>query len=120
MKKDTNNKLFFASDLNEVFPLNTGKEEINYNNCHKWYMVRSLENVEMLEEMYNSTFNNLRDVISTSEEPQIVCISYNEDFEEEGLVDDAECYLLSDMKKETISFWKKFGFEIEFKKMEEC
>ena len=37
-------------------------------------------------------------------------------FEEEDLVDDAECYLLSDMKEETISFWEKFGFDVEFKK----
>ena len=116
MKKDTNNKLFFASDLNDIFPLNAGKEEINYENCHKWYMVQSLENVEMLEKMYNSTFNNLRDIISKSNEPQIVCVSYNEDFEEEDLLDDAECYLLADMKEETISFWEKFGFEVEFKK----
>lgn len=113
-------KLRYASELNDVFPISTGKEEINYNNCHKWYMVQSLENVEMLEKMYNSTFNNLRSIISKNEEPQIVCISYNEDFEEEDLVDDAECYLLSEMKKETISFWKKFGFDVEFKKSEEC
>lgn len=93
---------------------------MRYNNCHKWYKVCSFEDIKMLEETYISTFNNLRDAFTKTKEPQIVYISYHEDFKENDWIDDAECYLLSEMKKETISFWKKFGFDIEFKKSEEC
>ena len=76
------------------------------NNCYKWYKVNNTEELNAVADFHNA------DLGEFGTYPQIICIEYDYYADEFIWI-----YTLADMKRETIEFWKKHGFEVEFKEV---
>ena len=93
-------------DFEGIYPLDVDAQYINDNHCFKWYKVNSIEEYEAVKKSYK----NSDDWVTLVEFPEVICVEYEELWGEDDWL-----HILSDMKKSTIYFWKKHGFDVEFK-----
>ena len=97
------------TELDDLVPL-TSSGDVHYENTFCWYRLNSREDFEKVNAAY-------KDALYEPENyPEIMCVEIVENYEYE---DDGYDCSLSRCKKETIDFWKKFGYEVEFKKVGE-
>ena len=97
---------FEIKELEDTYPLDVDGQYISDNHSYKWYKVKNEEELKVVAEVYNRSddWNKLKAY------PEVICVEYDDYWD-----NDAWMYLLSDMKKATDSFWRKHGFEVEFK-----
>ena len=74
------------------------------NHCYKWYKVNNTEELNKVANLYNGDFGEFK------EYPQTICVEYEYYHDELRWI-----YTLSDMQRQTIEFWKKHGYDVEFK-----
>ena len=99
---------FEIKELGGVYPLDVDAQYINDNHCFRWYKVNSIEEYEAVAKAYKCS----DDWVALRSYPEIICVEY-----EEHWGDDAWLHILSDMKEATVLFWKKHGFDVEFKEV---
>lgn len=97
---------FEIKELDDTYPLDTDGQEIQENHCYKWYRVNNAEELNTVANLYNGDFGEFKTY------PQTICVEYEYYHDEFRWI-----YSLSDMKKGTIDFWKKHGFDVEFKEV---
>lgn len=97
---------FEIKELNDTYPLDTDGQEIQENHCYKWYRVNNTEELNIVANLYNEDFGEFKTY------PQTICVEYEYYHDEFRWI-----YSLSDMKQSTVEFWKKHGFEVEFKEV---
>lgn len=95
---------FEIKELEDTYPLDAEGREVMENHCYKWYKVNNTEELNKVANLYNADFGEFKDY------PQIICIEYDYYYDEYRWI-----YTLSDMQRQTIEFWKKHGFDVEFK-----
>ena len=95
---------FEIKELEDTYPLDTNGQEIQENHCYKWYRVNNAEELNTVANLYNGDFGEFKTY------PQTICVEYEYYHNEFRWI-----YSLSDMKQSTIEFWKKHGFDVEFK-----
>lgn len=100
-----------VAKFHELYPLDTCGLCIGENKEYNWYKVNNNNELNTLERYYNKGETYLEQ----ERFPEIVCVEHDYCYPRE----DAWFYLLSNMKKSTIAFWKEFGLDVEFKKVEE-
>ena len=89
----------------DIYPLDTDAQYISDAHSFAWYKVNNVEEFETIRKAYN-----IDDFGYFKVYPETICVEY------EGVWGrDAWLHKLSDMKESTIDFWKKHGFDIEFK-----
>ena len=94
---------FELKELYGVYPLDTEAQYINDNHEYKWYRMENREDYVAFVEMYG-------DEVSEPEAyPKVVCVEQDEHY-----ISDVWVYSLSNMRQNTIDFWKKHGFNVEF------
>lgn len=92
-------------ELEDTYPLDVDANYISDNHCYKWYKVNNVEEYTMVARAYRSD-----DFYTLNTYPEIICVEY-----EDYWGKDAWVHLLSDMKIATEYFWKRHGFDVEFK-----
>ena len=97
---------FEIKELEDTYPLDTDGQEIQENHCYKWYKVNNAEELNTVAIFHNADFGEFKTY------PQTICVEYEYYHDEFKWV-----YSLSDMKQSTIEFWKKHGFDVEFKEV---
>ena len=97
---------FEIKELEDTYPLDTDGQEIQENHCYKWYRVNNTEELNTVANLYNGDFGEFKTY------PQTICVEYEYYHDEFRWI-----YSLSDMKQSTVEFWKKHGFEVEFKEI---
>lgn len=95
---------FEIKELEDTYPLDVDAQYINDNHGFKWYKVNNEEEFEAVAKAYRSDdFKTLKSY------PEVICVETNEWDE------DAWLHILSEMKEATVLFWKRHGFDVEFK-----
>ncbi len=91
----------------DIYPLDIDAQYISDAHSFAWYKVNNAEEFETILKAYNmDDFGYLKVY------PETICV------EHEGTWGrDAWLHKLSDMKESTIYFWKKHGFDVEFKEI---
>ena len=90
----------------DIYPLDIDAQYISDAHSFAWYKVNNAEEFATILKAYNM------DDFALKVYPEIICV------EHEGTWGrDAWLHKLSDMKESTIYFWKKHGFEVEFKEV---
>lgn len=97
---------FEIKELEDTYPLDVDGQEIQENHCYKWYRVNNAEELNTVANLYNADFGEFKTY------PQTICVEYEYYHDEFRWI-----YSLSDMKQSTVEFWKKHGFEVEFKEV---
>lgn len=97
---------FEIKELNDTYPLDVDGGEIMENHCYKWYRVNNAEELNTVAIFHNANIGEFETY------PQTICVEYDYYYDEFVWL-----YSLSDMKKGTIEFWKKHGFDVEFKEV---
>ena len=97
---------FEIKELEDTYPLDTDGQEIQENHCYKWYRVNNAEELNTIADLYNADFGEFKTY------PQTICVEYEYYHDEFRWI-----YSLSDMKQSTVEFWKKHGFDVEFKEV---
>ena len=97
-------EVFELKELEDVYPLDARGGEVPENHCYKWYKVNNTEELNKVANLYNADFGEFKDY------PQTICIEYDYHYDEYRWI-----YTLSDMQRQTIEFWEKHGFDVEFK-----
>lgn len=97
---------FEIKELEDTYPLDTDGQEIQENHCYKWYRVNNAEELNTVADLYNADFGEFKTY------PQTICVEYEYYHDEFRWI-----YSLSDMKQNTVEFWKKHGFDVEFKEV---
>ena len=95
---------FEIKELEDTYPLDTDGQEIQENHCYKWYRVNNAEELKIVANLYNADFGKFKTY------PQTICVEYGYYHDELRWI-----YSLSDMKQSTVEFWRKHGFDVEFK-----
>lgn len=95
---------FEIKELEDTYPLDTDGQEIQENHCYKWYKVNNAEELNTVAIFHNADFGEFKTY------PQTICVEYEYYHDEFRWI-----YSLSDMKQSTVEFWKKHGFDVEFK-----
>lgn len=99
-KKENREK--HLSELEGMYPLSVkGQVFSDDEYAYSWYKLKSESDFEILESMY-------KEAVRPDVYPEIICV------EQDKFQEDNYFYKLSDMKKDTVEFWKNFGFEIKF------
>lgn len=97
---------FEIKEINDVFPLDAEGTEVCENHCYKWYKVNNAEELNKVANLYNADLGEFKSY------PQTICIEYDYYYDSFIWV-----YSLSDMRRQTVEFWKKQGFNVEFKEV---
>ena len=95
---------FELKGLEDIYPLDTEGGEVSGNHCYKWYKVNNTEELNKVANLYNADFGEFKSY------PQTICVEFDYYYDEYRWI-----YTLSDMQKQTVEFWKKHGFDVEFK-----
>ena len=99
-------EVFELKELNDTYPLDAEGGEVLENHCYKWYKVNNAEELNTVANLYNGDFGDFKTY------PQTICVEYEYYHDEFRWI-----YTLSDMQRQTIEFWKKHGFDVEFKEV---
>ena len=99
-------EVFELKELEDVYPLDAEGKEVPENHCYKWYKANNTEELNKVANLYNADFGEFETY------PQTICIEYDYYYDEYKWI-----YALSDMQRQTIEFWKKHGFDVEFKEV---
>ena len=95
---------FEIKELEDTYPLDAEGGEVPENHCYKWYKVNNTEELNTVANLYNADFGEFKTY------PQTICVEYDYYYDECRWI-----YTLSDMQRQTIEFWGKHGFDVEFK-----
>ena len=91
----------------DLYPLDIDAQYISSEHSFAWYKVNNAEEYETILKAYN-----MDDYGYIKSYPEVVCVEY------EGYWGrDAWIHLLSEMKTATEYFWKRHGFDVEFKEV---
>lgn len=91
----------------DIYPLDIDAQYISDAHSFAWYKVNNAEEFETILKAYNmDDFGYLKVY------PETICVEH-----EGAWGRDAWLHKLSDMKESTIYFWKKHGFDVEFKEV---
>ena len=94
---------FEIKELEDTYPLDIDGQEVHENHYYKWYKVTNAKELSAVANLYNTDFGELN-------YPEIICVEYDYFYDEFRWM-----YILSEMKKATICFWERHGFDVEFK-----
>ena len=94
-------------EFERMYPLDCDGQYINDNHNFTWYKVNNEEEFETVKKVYGSD-----DWGCIEAYPEIICVEY-----ENYWGKDAWSHLLSDMRNATVYFWKRHGFDVEFKEI---
>lgn len=92
----------------DLYPLDIDAQYVSDGHGFAWYKVSNEEEFEIIARAYNS----YDDWGTLKSYPEVVCVEYEPYFRE-----DAWLHILSDMRESTVYFWKKHGFDVEFKEV---
>lgn len=93
--------------LKDTIPLDTYGSSITEGNEFRWFKVTNKNDVDVILRWCGKG----RNYIPPEQYPDIVCV------EDDGY--GKYPMLLSEMKQETINFWKKFGLKVNFEEVNE-
>ena len=96
-------EVFELKELEDVYPLDAQGKEVPENHCYKWYKVNNIEELNKVANLYNADFGEFKTY------PQTICVEHDYYYDEYKWI-----YTLSDMQRQTIEFWGKHGFNVEF------
>lgn len=99
-------EVFELKEIEDVYPLDAQGKEVPENHCYKWYKVNNAEELNSVANLYNADFGEFKTY------PQTICVEYDYYYDKYKWI-----YTLSDMQRQTIEFWKKHGFDVEFKEV---
>lgn len=99
-------EVFELKELEDTYPLDAEGGEVPEGHCYKWYKVNNTEELNKVANLYNADFGEFKTY------PQTICVEYDYYYDEYRWI-----YTLSDMQRQTIGFWKKHGFDVEFKEV---
>lgn len=85
--------------------------EFSENNYFEWYLIRNRDDFDAVRQAYTREW--FEDCV---EYPNIMCVERTDCQEYEG---DAYSYFLTSLMGEMMDFWRKMGYEIEFRKVDE-
>lgn len=100
---------FEIKELSGVPPLDTKASYIEGDNDFKWFKVNNKEDVDLIDEVYRDG------AVEPKQYPDVICVEYRE----QGCCCEGWSYFLSEMKEETIEFWKKFGLKVNFEEVKD-
>lgn len=95
-------------ELKNKFPLDINASGIDTEYTYKWFKINNENEFSLLQQAYR-----LNGFGKPNTYPQILCVEVDEVWNNSNFL-----YRLSDMKKNTISFWEDFGLVVEFKMLE--
>lgn len=98
------------STVRSTMPLSDDGYPSECNYFH-WYKVNSDTDVELLNKVYRD------EIEEPSFYPEIICVETTEG--PSDTIFDVYTYYLTNIKNDTINFWKKFGFDVTFEEIEE-